>query len=79
MKYRQFRILQAVSFMTNIPTYSHKGHAASNVATQLLGESDTDQHKNTIYQNARATTVKNYHRGSQNVLQPVTPGLVTPL
>ena len=24
MKYRQFRILQAVSFMTNIPTYSHK-------------------------------------------------------
>ena len=29
MKYRQFRILQAVSFMTNIPTYSHKGHAAS--------------------------------------------------
>ena len=28
-------------------------------ATQLLGESDTDQNKNTIYQNARATTVKN--------------------
>ena len=28
-------------------------------ATQLLRELDTDQNKNTIYQNARATTVKN--------------------
>ena len=27
--------------------------------TQLLGESDMDQNQNTIYQNARVTTVKN--------------------
>ena len=60
MKYRQFRILQAVSFMTNIPTYSHKGHAAStsnsrDIKYQNIGQSQT--HRHSIRQTYRVKTI----------------------
>ena len=45
MKYRQFRIRQAVSFTTNIPTYSHKGHPASRINPNITTNKKTQQQK----------------------------------